>query len=94
MYDREKHDAEVEERRKASARRGRRKERRELAGVVALYLCLPLFLMGLIAGVQWGWKAHQCEAACDLREQPHEYLFGQGCYCQDSEGWYNPNDER
>lgn len=94
MLDREKHEIEADERRDARERARKWKGRREWVTGVAIYLGSILFLMGAVAGIQWGWKAHQCEAACDLREQPHEYLFGQGCYCQDSDGWYNPNDER
>jgi hypothetical protein len=94
MFDRKKHEAEVEQRRVKRERERKWEERRGFLSGAAIYLGTLLFVAGVVAGIQWGWKAHQCEAACDLREQPHEYLFGQGCYCQDEAGWYNPNDER
>ncbi len=94
MYDREKHESEADERREKRERKKKWKDRREFLTGAAIYLGMLLLIMGTVSGIRWVWKAHQCEAACNLREQPHEYLFGQGCYCQDSDGWYNPNDER
>jgi len=69
----------------------RRKQRGdiEIWLAVGILLAIPLGIVGV-----YFFAESQCASACAMNGDKHNYLVGQGCYCLDDRGAYNPNDER
>ncbi len=52
---------------------------------------VPVLLLFL--GV-WAFAAWGCGKACEANGDEANYIVGNGCYCEDEIGVYNPRDSR
>lgn len=42
----------------------------------------------------WAFTVNGCENACEANGDEAEFIVGNGCYCRDDAGIYNPRDSR
>jgi hypothetical protein len=58
---------------------------------------MSMFMLVLLVAAMlfsWAFKSGQCEHVCKSNKHKPEYVLGDGCYCRDGKGLYNPRDSR